>query len=142
MRQISLFKAERTIPSFEDLEISVGHLIELKSGDPFRFCKVMGVANEHIKEAAKRAKDGFDFYVNPDLWGMFLIREEWIGQADLEVQDRRRVYESFQILAAGAPVPGTPLLWAFDEGCGQRRGLQRVHRPGFMQHCQENSYQI
>ncbi|MGO9622274.1 MAG: hypothetical protein ACLPT6_12830 [Desulfobaccales bacterium] len=79
MRQISLFKTERTIPSLEDLEIAAGHLIELKSMDLFRFCKVMGVANEHIKEAAKLAKDGFDFYVNQDLWGMFLIREEWIG---------------------------------------------------------------
>lgn len=75
----SLFKKPYK-STFEQMELAAGHLIKLHPKDPFIYCKVMGLAYEHVMEGAKRARNGEDFYINQDLWVLFLVREEWLGR--------------------------------------------------------------
>ena len=75
----SLFKKPDS-PTFEQMELVVGHLIKFHPKDPFIYCKVMGLACEHVMAGARRARNGEDFYINQDLWALFLVREEWLGR--------------------------------------------------------------
>ena len=83
MRQMHFWGEEPYKPTFDELNLTVGHLIKLRPKNPFIFCKVMGLAYEHVMAAVKLARDEHDFFINPDLWGLFLIREQWLGHQDL-----------------------------------------------------------
>jgi hypothetical protein len=78
-KEQSLFK-EPNKPTFEQMELAAGHLIKLHPKAPFIYCKIMELAYEHVMAGAKRARNGEDFYINQDLWALFLVREEWLGR--------------------------------------------------------------
>jgi hypothetical protein len=82
-RQMHFWVDEPYKPTFEQMELAAGHLIKLRPKDPFIYCKVMGLVYEHVMAGVKRAINGEDFYINPDLWALFLVREEWLGREDL-----------------------------------------------------------